>query len=624
LDDNVVVSWENPPSVGGQNNYLNSYNLESPFLISPNPEDGNTTYTFEGYRVFQYESPSDTEGDLIATFDRENNITRITDEQLDPETGALVTQVVAQGGDNGVQNFINLSNYLDLTNYTKYHIGVQAYAYNPNSSPKVYASPVTRTTIMPSNPASQRGGTDSLVTPESAIASNRIAGIGNAGGVFAEVANPQSVTGDEYQVQVYDLIDRLDQDFAVIDGDTVQQAITYDIVNQSDDEAVELSGEQFYKENGELPPLSEDVVTIDGLSFSVHSAEPGFDGRGNGIAETAWAGSAVSDVVWHSLNSTADYYVTASGTGDLSRLQRYIDDAVPRDFEMRFTEDGGYAVYAFVDQTIAKVPFEIWDTGIATPDDESDDKRMIPFLLSPSDASPASQFRFDAGSAPPFPFPGSDIVYWMNPSQEVDNAYQKFADRAESAGGAGAAYPVRDVRDLYYADFSEGFVYPIGRFVFGDYAEDGTPPPAGTTIRIETTKPLAEGDVFSINTRSSRPAFQQDSVATANVDNIGIVPNPYRGASEYEVSSQEERARFTNLPERATIRIYTLDGTLVNTLQKDGPGATLDWNLKNQDGLSIASGIYLVHVTAFEDGNEIGQKVLKFAVVRKQRKLNVF
>jgi flagellar hook assembly protein FlgD len=113
-------------------------------------------------------------------------------------------------------------------------------------------------------------------------------------------------------------------------------------------------------------------------------------------------------------------------------------------------------------------------------------------------------------------------------------------------------------------------------------------------------------------------------VATANVDNIGIVPNPYRGASEYEVSSQEERARFTNLPERATIRIYTLDGTLVNTLQKDGPGATLDWNLENQDGLSIASGIYLVHVTAFEDGNEIGQKVLKFAVVRKQRKLNIF
>ena len=135
LDETVTLTWDYPAT---SNNYLNSYEVQSPFLIDPNPEDENTTYTFEGYRVFQFDSPEDGVGEVIATFDVPNGITTVIDKGLDLAAGAEITEVVASGTDAGVQNYIVINN---LTNYTEYYYGVQAYAYNPNSDPKGLRQP---------------------------------------------------------------------------------------------------------------------------------------------------------------------------------------------------------------------------------------------------------------------------------------------------------------------------------------------------------------------------------------------------------------------------------------------------------------------------------------------------
>ena len=100
---------------------------------------------------------------------------------------------------------------------------------------------------------------------------------------------------------------------------------------------------------------------------------------------------------------------------------------------------------------------------------------------------------------------------------------------------------------------------------------------------------------------------------------INVVPNPYYSQSEYETVSQlETKVRIVNLPtgvnsngkqEGCTVRIYTVDGTLVRTL---GPSpvneTTLDWDLHNQTGLPIAGGMYLIHVTV----PGIGERVIKW------------
>ncbi len=219
------------------------------------------------------------------------------------------------------------------------------------------------------------------------------------------------------------------------------------------------------------------------------------------LAPDAWdAGGApyAGNTVWHSLNaagSTKRYYVSGGGgDGGLDRLERYISYAAPHDYEMRFTGDGGYCVYAFEDNTIARVPFELWNIGVNTPSEESDDKRMIPFCLSNVAPGPDWSDTFASGTDPFLGFPISDWLYWMEPHPD-DGGYDAFAAVAEDAGGPGALYPEADgSSEGYHAWFTRpgtgfGFVYPIGRFVLADFDGTGVPPPAGTMIRLHTTKP---------------------------------------------------------------------------------------------------------------------------------------
>ncbi len=95
------------------------------------------------------------------------------------------------------------------------------------------------------------------------------------------------------------------------------------------------------------------------------------------------------------------------------------------------------------------------------------------------------------------------------------------------------------------------------------------------------------------------------------VDRIQAVPNPYYGYSGYEKSGSrfDTRIRIINLPARADINVYTLDGILVRRLSKSDPGVSfLDWDLRNSAGLPIAGGMYLIHVKA----EGIGEKVIKW------------
>ena len=75
------------------------------------------------------------------------------------------------------------------------------------------------------------------------------------------------------------------------------------------------------------------------------------------------------------------------------------------------------------------------------------------------------------------------------------------------------------------------------------------------------------------------------------------------------------------MPDVATIRVFTLNGTLIKTIKKNSPGvATISWNLVTEYNLPIASGLYLIHITV----PEVGETVLKFAVIKKRVQLNVY
>jgi hypothetical protein len=101
---------------------------------------------------------------------------------------------------------------------------------------------------------------------------------------------------------------------------------------------------------------------------------------------------------------------------------------------------------------------------------------------------------------------------------------------------------------------------------------------------------------------------QSDDQLKSALDMINVVPNPYYAFSQYERNRLDTRIKITNLPERCSVNIYTVNGKLVRSFEKDSPITSLDWNLTNNSNIPIASGIYLIHVQV----PGIGERVLKF------------
>ena len=87
-------------------------------------------------------------------------------------------------------------------------------------------------------------------------------------------------------------------------------------------------------------------------------------------------------------------------------------------------------------------------------------------------------------------------------------------------------------------------------------------------------------------------------IALDAMESVNAVPNPYYGYSSYEINQLDNRVKITNLPKRATVKIFTVSGTLVRTLSKDDNMTSIDWDLKNDFGIPIASGLYMIHVRA--------------------------
>jgi len=556
-------------------------------------------YEFEGYNVWQSASASGP-WKRIETFDKVNGITTIWDMGFNESVGTLLEMPIQFGADKGVRyNFHVEKDYLNnvpLVNGKEYYFAVTGYAFNPDEAPKILENNQVGVTAIPQNPVADveyhAVMMDSIATTKTGVSD---------GDVIVEVMDPAKVTGHEYEVTFYE--GEEGEPLWKLTDKTTGAVVLKDQANQS----TTATNDQF--------------EVVDGIKVKVYGAIPGFKAvvesanpAGDPCGPTAKSTGGCPDPgnhIWHGLNSTSEYIASAGGApGDFSRLERFADYASPRDFEMRFTEAGGFAVNAFTDDMICTVPFEIWAIGVSTPNDPSDDVRMIPFI-SPNDSSKAT-WGWANGVDGYFGWPCSDWVYFMDP--EDPDGYSKFHATCLEAGGAGATYPYATdgSRDGYWADFYGGFVYPIGRFVLIDYAETGTPPPAGTTIRLITNKPNDPATSFAFNT-ADYTKKKSEEVAKARIETINVFPNPYFAQNEAESDYFTQFVTFNNLPEKCTIRVFSLSGQLVRTLQHENGTPFEKWYLLNEQQLPVASGMYLVHVeTAF------GNKILKLAVINRE------
>lgn len=136
----------------------------------------------------------------------------------------------------------------------------------------------------------------------------------------------------------------------------------------------------------------------------------------------------------------------------------------------------------------------------------------------------------------------------------------------------------------------------------------------------------------SNNVEYAEPMYSTDVVVDSGL-RVGVYPNPYKlayrdgqgewtsyyqegyeGRGIHKFEEQDRRVHFINLPDTATIRIYTLDGDLVRTIHHPDPFLTtypssVGWDLVSRNVQAVVSGIYIWRVDS-RLGSQMGKLVI--------------
>ena len=596
MDGEIVLIWgDNAESYVG----LDQVDTDT----SGNP----TTYNFEGYNVYQYETNLG-QGAVkkLATYDVIDGIKEIKDNEFVSSIGEVVDVTVQSGNDTGLQHSIVITNDAlrgnqPIVNNRPFYFLVSAYAYNENGIPKTLESSKSKDKILVVYPQQPFGVRLNAQTgDDSTIVVAHTSG-GSQGVVSAEVVAPTEITGDDYEVRFYE----------------GESGILWKLVDTTTGETV--LADQAHQ------GFDDSFLIVDGLMVKVAGPEPGM----YAVVEVANPSFAWPDVpedeqdasgeqfggnaIWHSLGFPDD--VNHGGRLFLSSQGDFLGDLTRQhDYEIRFVGTESWA-YSLTTYAYFKVPFELWDVGDRTYSDTSDDERMAPVTYSAGGTPELFDMPNGDEVDSYFGLPCSDRIYFYYIDDGVNN-YDSYAAALE-AGDTGAA------------DYMWGMTYarPYARIVIGNYDNyldpDTYPPdiPAdGTIFRFISNKSNQPDDVFAFSTAGLDPT-SSDALAKDDIKKINVFPNPYFGANVEEVQPLVHFVRFTHLPKTGvTLRIYNLAGDLVRTIEHDNNTQFEEWNLQNTFDIPVASGMYIVHV----DCGELGEKILKLALILPEERLRAY
>ncbi len=581
LDDKIVLNW--------------GWNVDR---IKETEEKKIINYEFEGYNIYQLPTATSKVGDegvvRIATFDRINGVRIIKSSTFSPEYGTVVDLPIQFGSDTGIQRyFVITKDYITgkpLYRGTTYYFAVTAYNYDGTlvrdralESPAVVHS----VTVQDPKPGYRFEG-DAEQTLE-------VTKDGNDDGVCQViVVDPTATTGHEYKVFFTEDTDSNSATFGEIVWN-LQDVTTGDMVLEKQPQSPD--------------PSASDQLIVDGLLIKVSGPAPGIkaivqvaDDQGP-LTPDEFDGAGApfgGNNVWHSLSSPNDanrFYISAGGgAGNIERMARSIANAQAHDFEMRFTQDGGVYAWWYDADTAAAVPFEAWDVGVQTYDDPSDDIRLLTGGYSGGVTIGSYDFGY---TDPAFGFPATDWTYFRKPmdDQGTYDVFVKdvFTDKTFTYGWWFHSYEV------------------LARIIICDFGGAGTLPATGTVIRWITNKPHQLTTTYTF--KAPAATYSQD-LAKVDVEKINVFPNPYYAANPLEPDRFNRFVTFNHLPQHVIIRIFTLGGVQVRKLEKNDDSQFLQWDLQNETGLPVASGMYIAYVEMPELGKT---KTLKLMIIQGEQ-----
>lgn len=222
---------------------------------------------------------------------------------------------------------------------------------------------------------------------------------------------------------------------------------------------------------------------------------------------------------------------------------------------------------------------------------------------------------------------GQHFIYVTN------QPYDRCAQLRERLGDGSALRKVQAIQAIQWTGM---IALPPGRQM-ASYADGLIPEDLIVKLRVDNSYQVEKGTGEFDGYPTYR--FSLDGKQATDLDEIGlsealqainVVPNPYYGFSEYEDSQFENIVKISNLPSECTVTIYSLDGKFIRKYERNEVGATprgtnraidqaqinpdLEWDLKNFRQIPIASGVYLIHVSA----PGLGERTLKWFGVNRQ------
>lgn len=240
-------------------------------------------------------------------------------------------------------------------------------------------------------------------------------------------------------------------------------------------------------------------------------------------------------------------------------------------------------------------------------------------------------------------FGGKHFIYVFETKyDEGDSAHQTLMDNFAGIGNSPFFGIPTALQPFYKTLMWTAIPYLTPGYSFvADQNGNKYIPPATINVKLRVERPYERFATISSNGIDSLPRYQfstkgmgatedNPEIAKSALDEIRIVPNPYLAYSQYETDQNSSTVKITNLPNNCKITIYSLDGTIIRKLTRGisvdpatnkrvdiSDGASSDqinidnstnWDMKNDKGITISSGIYLFHVEA----PGIGQRTLKW------------
>jgi hypothetical protein len=244
------------------------------------------------------------------------------------------------------------------------------------------------------------------------------------------------------------------------------------------------------------------------------------------------------------------------------------------------------------------------------------DIQAVPHTRFTSRAAPwPSDYKikfFDTYADTSFNFKIPVMFKIYNTTEGYDAAFELFDNDGSGTLTHGDVITIIEfVGTAYRFAYDIQYNRPINPF------EPPDDPVAGDEYVIRTNRPFNSGDYFEFTTVA---ASSSKEMAKEQLDDIKVVPNPYIMGASWEprrlfgAGRGQRKIDFIHLPDKCTIRIFTISGALVKTIEHDNHvlDGSQSWNLVSEDGMDIAYGVYIYHI----DAPGIGSKIGKFAIVK--------